>query len=144
MQIRRFLSDENSLSAIQSKLTLKDELLLGTDGKHRPPWTTKHTSCEAPLPVESNRKIRMKTRVFERLMIWMWLPLAGTKHDSLYWDILLSSSIFRYFFQLAVGKWRNRQYLSLGPQPFIFWFHLHCRGPGDQTVRAHMSLLINL
>lgn len=47
MQIRRFLIEENSLSAIQSKLTLKDEILLGTDGKHRPPWTTKHTSCEA-------------------------------------------------------------------------------------------------
>ena len=47
MQIRRFLSEENSLSAIQSKLTLKDEIFLGTDGKHRPPWTTKHASCEA-------------------------------------------------------------------------------------------------
>ena len=91
-----------------------------------------------PLPVESNWKIKMKTRVFQRLMTWMCPPLVGTKHDSLYWDILLSSSIFHYFFQLSVGKWWNRQYLSLGPQPFIFWFHLHCRGPGDQTVRAHI------
>lgn len=47
MGIRRFLSEESSLSAIQSKLTLKDEILLGIDGRHKPPWTTKHTSYEA-------------------------------------------------------------------------------------------------
>lgn len=41
------MSEESSLNAIQSKLTIKDEILLGTGGRHRPTWTTKHTSSMA-------------------------------------------------------------------------------------------------